>query len=602
MSNEITDYNLPDTAYATFDAQSLKTLILDRLKNQNVFTDQIYEGSNLSSFIDVIAYSYHVLLFYLNRTASESNFSEATIYENINRIVKLLNYSPLGFQTCSLTFTVNATEDMAPGTYTIPRYTFINNNSTVYSFSKDVSFTKYTTQDELISIIGDEHLLYQGEWVPAQEIRAVGSTFETVALTQSQEDDTHIDHFSVNVYVKHKDDNRYYEYTETTSLYLHKDSDRVYEKRLNEDLSYEIKFGNGITGRRLDPDDIVQIYYLESKGDEGRVGPNFLDDGKLVMQGTTLFNKIIDDVISPNVRLTTFDTLEMLNLTNESASTFSQARETVDDIKKKAPIHYTSQDRVVTKSDFEIFMSKNFDRILASSNVVDNNTYLEGHFNYLLETIGIANPTQESRVMFNHLDYASANTSNNVYIYAVPRIIKNTSLLPMTSFLNPSQKQLIQESLDRVSLISVQPILMDPVYMAVSIGTRASTEEELFEHSNNSVLQIKKENVVTRDDRTIIEQVVSTLTNYFDNQNTSLGQLIEIGMLGQQIIDIPGIDEIYTLRTDTGQQTKGLSMCVWNNVYDNLDVTITNQNLKLPYYKFPYLFDPLGLKDKIVFI
>ena len=121
MSEEITDYNLPETAYTTFDAQSLKGLIIDRLQKQGTFTDQIYEGSNLSSFIDIIAYSYHVLMFYLNRTASESVFTESTIYENVNRIVKLLNYNPLGFQTCTLAFEVFASEDLAPGTYTIPR-------------------------------------------------------------------------------------------------------------------------------------------------------------------------------------------------------------------------------------------------------------------------------------------------------------------------------------------------------------------------------------------------------------------------------------------------------------------------------------------------
>ena len=79
MSEQFTDYNLPEKAYTTFDAQSLKALIVDRLKTQGVFTDQIYEGSNMSSFIDIIAYSYHVLLFYLNRTSSESVFTESTI-------------------------------------------------------------------------------------------------------------------------------------------------------------------------------------------------------------------------------------------------------------------------------------------------------------------------------------------------------------------------------------------------------------------------------------------------------------------------------------------------------------------------------------------
>ena len=453
MSEEITDYNLPETAYTTFDAQSLKGLIIDRLQKQGTFTDQIYEGSNLSSFIDIIAYSYHVLMFYLNRTASESVFTESTIYENVNRIVKLLNYNPLGFQTCTLAFEVFASEDLAPGTYTIPRYTFINNNGVTYSFSKDISFTKYTTSSEKIAVIGDGHLLYQGEWIASSPITSIGAKFETISLSQSVESDNKIDHFNIGVYVKHKDSDTYYEYTETTSLFLHKSDDLVFEKRLNEDLSYEIKFGNNVTGRQLQAGDIVQVYYLESKGDKGRVGPNFLDDSTLVMQGTSVFNNIIGDVLSPNVKMITFDNLEMLSLSNESPSTYSQDRESIDEIKRKAPIHHGSQDRVVTKNDFETYVTKNYDRILAGVKVVDNNEFLDGHFKYLVDTIGINNPSVESRIMFNHLEYASTNTSNNIYIYGVPKIARTTSLLPMTNYLNPAQKQLIQSGLDDVALI-----------------------------------------------------------------------------------------------------------------------------------------------------
>ena len=81
---DITEYTLPEAAYMSFDAESLKAMILQRMKDQGMFTDQIYEGSNLSSFIDIIAYSYHVLMYYLNRTSAESMFSETSIYENIN--------------------------------------------------------------------------------------------------------------------------------------------------------------------------------------------------------------------------------------------------------------------------------------------------------------------------------------------------------------------------------------------------------------------------------------------------------------------------------------------------------------------------------------
>ena len=94
MTDKFTEYSLPDKAYTSFDATSLRDFIINRLTEQGTFTDQIYRGSNMSSFIDVIAYSFHTLLFYLNRTSTESMFTETTIYENINRIVKMLNYNP----------------------------------------------------------------------------------------------------------------------------------------------------------------------------------------------------------------------------------------------------------------------------------------------------------------------------------------------------------------------------------------------------------------------------------------------------------------------------------------------------------------------------
>ena len=83
-SPRITEFNLPAGSYTAFDAVSLRELIVNRLSEKGVFTDQIFVGSNLSSLIDVMAYSYHVLMFYLNRTSSETMFTEAQIYENIN--------------------------------------------------------------------------------------------------------------------------------------------------------------------------------------------------------------------------------------------------------------------------------------------------------------------------------------------------------------------------------------------------------------------------------------------------------------------------------------------------------------------------------------
>lgn len=70
MANETTltnQYPLPKDSYAAFDAISLRNLIISRLNEQGVYTDQNYLGSNIASIIDIISYSFNTLMFYLNK-------------------------------------------------------------------------------------------------------------------------------------------------------------------------------------------------------------------------------------------------------------------------------------------------------------------------------------------------------------------------------------------------------------------------------------------------------------------------------------------------------------------------------------------------------
>ena len=123
-TKNLTDFNLSRDSYTAFDAKSLKELIQTRLNQGEVFTDQNFEGSNMSSIIDVIAYSYHLLLFYLNQTSAESMFTDTSIYENMNRIVKIIDYKPKGYQTSLLSFDMTASSQLPIDAYTIKRYSY----------------------------------------------------------------------------------------------------------------------------------------------------------------------------------------------------------------------------------------------------------------------------------------------------------------------------------------------------------------------------------------------------------------------------------------------------------------------------------------------
>ena len=229
MAQIQSDFNLPRNSYVAFDATSLKALIKNRLGENSSFTGQDFESSNMSAMIDVIAYSYHTLLFYLNQTATESMFSEAELYENMNRIVKTIDYKPVGFQTSVLTFESVADNTLPANTYTIPRYSFFNVGGIYYSFNSDVTFTKTVDAEETLTDLQAKQLLYQGIFREYPLVNAIGEEFETVTILPG--DDVVIDHFGVDVYVKDADTGKWSQWDRTTSLNLEKSVAKKYEVR-----------------------------------------------------------------------------------------------------------------------------------------------------------------------------------------------------------------------------------------------------------------------------------------------------------------------------------------------------------------------------------
>jgi hypothetical protein len=172
------DFPLAYNAYAAFDATNLKTLMQQRLSENGTFTDQVFEGSNFNNLLDVVAYMYNVLLFYLNQTSNESLFSSSQIYENMNKIVKLLNYKPQGIQTSILNFNASANQSLPPGVYTIPRFSYFTINDLYYSFNTDLTFIKTNDQVEFLSELSDYALLFQGEFIEYPLYVSTGEYYE----------------------------------------------------------------------------------------------------------------------------------------------------------------------------------------------------------------------------------------------------------------------------------------------------------------------------------------------------------------------------------------------------------------------------------------
>jgi len=599
FNNSFTNFDLDSDAYAAFDATSLRDLIVTRLTDQNIFTDQVFEGSNMSSMIDIIAYSYHVLLFYLNRTGNEALFTESQLYENMNRIVKLLNYKPVGYQTSTLSFTANAAATLSTGTYTIPRYSFVDIGGVKYSLIKDATFSKTTTDLEAIASLGDENLLYQGEYVEYPIQTAVGEDFETIVLTVGKE--TKVETASINVYVKDVNTATWSEFTEVDSLYLSEPTDKSYEKRYNENGYYELKFGNGVNGFKLNTGDTIYVYYIKSNDDEGVVQAGAMSDKEIVLYSTPQFTNIKSDITPTGITYLTFSDIGNITLSNSLPSTTPNDREEVGDIRENAPKFFRSQQRLISKEDFETKIKANFGNILTDVKVLDNTSYINGYLKYLDTDLGLTRPNLESRVLLNQANFASSINFNNVYIVGVPRLENKTTANIQSNFLSTAQKQLIKNVVNKNKVIGSEIVFSDPVYVAFDICGLDNLESPDVKFLENSRLIVEPEEGFVLDKESIKQSIANILLDYFANKNSTLNQLIDFTQLSNDILNVKGVQSFYTGRTDEPTlKVEGLNLLVWNPVYETSDIQIVNQTIRLPSFKFPYWFNTQELVNKII--
>jgi hypothetical protein len=588
------DFNLQTDGYVAFDAISLKDLIISRMNEQQVFTDQNYEGSNLSSIIDIISYSYHVLVYYLNKNSAESNFSQAELYENINQIVKNIDYNPTGPQTPNLSFEAISNANLAANIYVIPRYSYFTFNGTSYSFIQDVSFQKILSGIESLTSLQNNNLLYNGQFVEYPTITAIGENFEVITLSITDEDvNYYIDNNNIEVYIKPAGAyTKWEKWSRTTSLYLENGYGKKYSVRYNENDRYEIKFGNNITGKKLTENDKIAIYYLKSDGKSGEISKHSIDNQQLYFYNTNRFTEIKTDIIPTSTNIITAAESANVAFTNKNSSTLFKDKETVIEIKQNAPKLFNSQYRLVTTGDYQNYISKNFGNWIKSVKVANNHDYLNGYQNYFFNTLQLNQPNLDSRVLFNQVNFASSCDFNNIYIFAVPNKILSTSLDIRTNYLAIAQKNAIRVLLSEIKSAATELIVADPIYMEINLGVSITGGDhvDVVQAGDDSYLYVEVDRLSKRDIEYIKNEVVSIFATYFTSNSIQLGKSIDIQSLTQSILSIDGISTFSTRRDYNGSTLISdlLQLVIYNPVYIQSDHTFTDQNIPLQYFQYPY--------------
>jgi hypothetical protein len=265
----------------------------------------------------------------------------------------------------------------------------------------------------------------------------------------------------------------------------------------------------------------------------------------------------------------------------------------VEEIRENAPIFLSSQLRLVTSGDYERFLKKSIPNAITDIRVVDNNTYIGEYIKYFYDIC--VDPNKVNRVLINQVNFADSCDFNNVNVFCVP-LFSITSDGQYPDFLNDSFKTLIKDLTKDKKVISNEVVPRDPVYIAMDIGFTSDEVSKDAIKSSKLVVVRDPNNKANKDK--IKSKIASAIIDFFDPSNVKLGHKVDLNVLSSNILKIDGVRYIKTVN-DNGNYINTISFIAWNPMFESVDESIISQTVTLPFFKYPYLYNPVSLITKI---
>ena len=339
---------MPFTQFTNLDFDQIKVQIKDFLRSNSNFTDFDFEGSNFSVLIDTLAYNTYINAFNANLVANEAFLDSATIRENVVSLARNIGYVPRS-KTAAVAQIKIGDVNLGTTNSSTPRFLTLrsglvcvgNSENTTYRFSipdeitstrvRDINGVSFAQFDDTIDI-------YEGTLL--QRVFLVDTSTDQRFIIDSP----NIDSSTLRVYVKGTNDvglGRKYSMVDNI-LNINKNSE-IYLAQEVQDEKYEILFGDGLFGKKLESNSIITARYIVTDGETGNGPSNFSFQGSFTKSDNTLFTP------SDNITITTVS----------NASNGAEV-EDVSSIKYFAPRLYSAQYRAVTPRDYEAIIENIF--------------------------------------------------------------------------------------------------------------------------------------------------------------------------------------------------------------------------------------------------
>ena len=329
---------MPLVNFSNLDFDQIKTTLREYLKANSNFTDYDFEGSNLSSIIDVLAYNTYITSYNANMITNEVFIDSATLRENVVSLARNIGYVPRSRKaaTASISFFVDCSGVMpTPATLTLRKGPIASSEgafggqSFIFSILEDITVPVNDGIAYFDDIIISEGTLLTSNFTysgrnPNQKFILPNSGIDTALLS---------------VIVKgNQQSTTSTKYTTQDSLLDIKSDSKVYYLQEIENERYEIFFGDGIFGKKLEEGNYITINYISCGGDSANGVNQFQFSGKL-----TYTRNSQEYTVTSGISL----------LTTGITAQGGEVIESVDSVKKFAPRIYASQNRALTANDYE---------------------------------------------------------------------------------------------------------------------------------------------------------------------------------------------------------------------------------------------------------
>ena len=310
------------------DFEGIKNNLKIFLKSQSEFSDYNFEGSGMNVLLDILAYNTHYLAYNLNFSSGEMFLDSAVLRSSISSHAKTLGYLPRSAKSSQATINVKLNNPDAISSASILKGTKFTTSvaNTTYTFVTNESVTK---QKENGIIEFENVKLFEGTLVTTRYTVDENDLQQKFILPNSN-----VDIGTLKVTVQNSEsDSTTRTFNLVEDITTENRDSLIYFLQESIDNNYEIYFGDGVVGKKLEEGNIVILEYIVTNKD--------LANGAFAFE------------LSGNISGETDVTISTITVSKDGSEP-----ETNSSIKKNSKLNYTSKNRAVTSKDYLAILSK----------------------------------------------------------------------------------------------------------------------------------------------------------------------------------------------------------------------------------------------------